>query len=188
MTPMLAGWENFLVIEGSAAAGLTGLTFIVITLSGQAGRTNPVGLRTFITPTIVHFSTVLGLAALLSMPHLTALALAIGLAAVGIGGLALVGVVAASIHHLSGTYVPVKEDWIWNSVVPGIAYGGILAAAGLIVADSSIAIYSVALAMLLLTFAGIHNAWDIAVWHTVRANRADETGDDPAAGSDISRQ
>ena len=27
---LLAGWENFYVITGSAAGGLTGLTFVVI--------------------------------------------------------------------------------------------------------------------------------------------------------------
>jgi hypothetical protein len=32
----LAGWDNFYVIAGSSAAGLTGLTFIVISLA--AGR------------------------------------------------------------------------------------------------------------------------------------------------------
>ena len=54
----LADWANFYVITGSAAAGLTGLTFVVIALASEAGRVNAVGLNTFITPTIVHFGTV----------------------------------------------------------------------------------------------------------------------------------
>jgi hypothetical protein len=60
---LLQGWDNFYVIVGSSAAGLTGLTFIVITLAADAHRVSPNGLRIFITPTIVHFAAVLGAAA-----------------------------------------------------------------------------------------------------------------------------
>ena len=37
MSP-LTGWENFYVILGSAAAGLMGLTFVVIVLIAETGR------------------------------------------------------------------------------------------------------------------------------------------------------
>jgi hypothetical protein len=59
---MLAGWENFYVIIGSAAAGLTGITFVVIALIRDVQRVRPTGLRAFVTPTIVHFGGVLALA------------------------------------------------------------------------------------------------------------------------------
>jgi hypothetical protein len=58
----LAGWDNFYVIVGSAAAGLTGLTFVVIALIRDARNVRPTGLRAFVTPTIVHFGGVLGAA------------------------------------------------------------------------------------------------------------------------------
>jgi hypothetical protein len=51
---MVAGWENFYVIIGSAAAGLTGITFVVIALIRDLQRVRPTGLRAFVTPTIVH--------------------------------------------------------------------------------------------------------------------------------------
>ena len=35
---LLAGWENFYVITGSAAGGLTGLTFVVIALVTRANQ------------------------------------------------------------------------------------------------------------------------------------------------------
>ena len=35
---LLADWANFYVITGSAAAGLTGLTFVVIALASDAQR------------------------------------------------------------------------------------------------------------------------------------------------------
>src|SRR5271166_4213024 len=66
----LAGWQNFYVIVGSSAGALIGLQFVVITLiadvpfrqsAAQAGHA-------FSTPTIVHFGTVLLLAAVMSAP------------------------------------------------------------------------------------------------------------------------
>lgn len=36
--PLVADWENFYVITGSSAAGLTGLTFVVIALAAHVYR------------------------------------------------------------------------------------------------------------------------------------------------------
>jgi EamA domain-containing membrane protein RarD len=66
---LLADWNNFYVITGSAAAGLTGLTFVVIALAADTKRVNAKGLRAYVTPIIVHFCAVLTLAAYLSVPH-----------------------------------------------------------------------------------------------------------------------
>jgi hypothetical protein len=52
---LLAEWDNFYVIAGSSAGGLTGLTFVVIALASDAKRINMRGLRVYVTPTIVHF-------------------------------------------------------------------------------------------------------------------------------------
>ena len=55
----------------SSAGALTGLMFVVIALTReQLRRAPPHALRSFATPTIVHFTTVLSLAALLSNPRL----------------------------------------------------------------------------------------------------------------------
>ena len=78
VTP-LEGWENFYVIVGSSAGGLTGLTFVVIALVGDANRIRPTGIGAFVTPTIVHFGGVLALAAFMTMPHQGVLTLSVGL-------------------------------------------------------------------------------------------------------------
>jgi hypothetical protein len=60
----LATWQNFYVITGSAAAALTGLVFVVITLiAGARVRGSSETLGTFSTPNVVHFG-----AAILSAP------------------------------------------------------------------------------------------------------------------------
>jgi hypothetical protein len=69
MTPF-SGWENFYVIVGSSAGGLIGLQFVVITLIADFPITTdaePAG-SAFAKPTIVHFGSVLLIAAILSAP------------------------------------------------------------------------------------------------------------------------
>jgi hypothetical protein len=165
---LLAGWDNFYVITGSSAGGLTGLTFVVIALAADAKRVHARGLRAYITPTIVHFGAVLALAAFLSMPHLDVLGVSLGLGAAGAAGLMYVAVTAARIGRVSSEYIPVGEDWIWNVILPASAYGGLFAAALLIWRRPEPSMYGVAAVSLLLLFIGIHNAWDIAVWNSVR--------------------
>jgi len=167
VTPsVLAGWDNFLVIAGSSAAGLTGLTFIVITLSAQFSRINATGLKIFITPTIVHFSTVLAFSAVLSMPHHTTLSISLIMATGGIAGLTYVATIAASIPSITSAYVPVHEDWIWNLILPAIGYATLLAAVALIWRSPHASLYVAAGVLVLLMLIGIHNAWDVAVWNS----------------------
>src|SRR5438067_1010363 len=85
--PHIAQWQNFYVIMGSSAGALTGLMFVVIVLtrdfqtSGSSSTSH--ARRSFATPTIVHFTTVLSLAGVLSMPRITRGALGAILLAAG---------------------------------------------------------------------------------------------------------
>jgi len=171
---LLAGWENFYVIVGSSAGGLTGLTFVVIALVGDARRIRPSGIGAFVTPTIVHFGEVLALAAFLAMPHQGVLSLSLALGIAGLAGLGYVGSIASSIRRTS-EYAPVLEDWIWNVILPTVAYVGFIVVAALLWERPTEALYLVATLSLLLLFIGIHNAWDIAVWMTLHK-------DDPPPG------
>jgi hypothetical protein len=173
MTPsLLAGWDNFYVIAGSSAGGLTGLTFVVIALAADTKQVSPRGLRVYVTPTIVHFGVVLALAAYLSMPHQRLWSLSLGFGAAGIFGLLYVGFIAANIGRISATYIPVIEDWLWNVILPAMVYGTLLAVAFLIRRRLEECLYAAAAASVLLMFIGIHNAWDIAAWNSIRKNDA----------------
>jgi hypothetical protein len=171
----LADWNNFYVITGSSAGGLTGLTFVVIALAADARRVNPVGLHTFVTPTIAHFGAVLALAAFLCAPHQTLLSTGIGLGTEGVAGASYIVWITANFHHSLGKYEPVWEDWTWNVILPGVAYGALLAMGLLIRSYPDGALYGAAAVSLLLLLIGIHNAWDLAVWMTLRKR------DDPDA-------
>jgi hypothetical protein len=165
---LLAGWENFYVIIGSSAGGLTGLTFVVIALIRDVGRgVRPTGLGAFVTPTIVHFAGVLALAAFLSMPRQSLSSLSAGFAVSGLAGLIYGGCIAVNMRRQGSTYVPVLEDWIWNVILPTLVYACLLIMAIVIWHRPMQALYAVAALSLTLLFIGIHNAWDIAVWMTV---------------------
>src|SRR5580765_4652230 len=65
----LAEWKDFYVIVGSAAAVLIGLQFVVVTLvPSKPVETSPELGSAVATPTIVHFGSVLLLAALIAAP------------------------------------------------------------------------------------------------------------------------
>ncbi len=164
----LAEWDYFYVIVGSAAAGLTGLTFVVISLAAESERVSLLGLRTFVTPTIVHFCAVLALAAHLSAPHQTVMSLCIGLAVAGVAGIVYVGFVAAAMRGVATLYVPVGEDWTWNALIPALAYLGLLAMAIVCWRDVEGGLHGVAVISVVLLFTGLHNAWDVAVWNSIK--------------------
>jgi hypothetical protein len=170
---LLAGWDNFYVITGGAAGGLTGLTFVVITLAADAHRVAPVGVKAFVSPTIVHFGAVLALAAYVTMPRHTAVSLSLGLGVVGLAGLIYIATIAAAIHRMKGDYIPVLEDWIWNVILPALCFSVLLSTAFLFSTRPKQCPYGVAAAIMLLMIVGIHNAWDIAVWNSV--NRHNKT-------------
>ena len=170
-TSPLAGWENYYVIIGSSAGGLTGLTFVVIALIRDSvpQDVRPTGLGAFVTPTIVHFCGVLALAAFMSMPHQHGATLSAGLGIGGLAGLIYGGFIAANMRRAAGPYyIPVREDWIWNVIMPTLVYAGLLVMAALIWDRlTKEALYGVAVLVLILLLIGIRNAWDIAVWMSV---------------------
>jgi hypothetical protein len=165
--PPLTTWGNFYVIVGSSAGALTGLQFVVIALMPPEMRRGAASAsRVFATPTIVHFSSVLVIAAVLSMPRHTRVTL----------GSSLVGIAAVMLVYVSlimlrawrqDVYTPDLEDRLWHFAFPGIAYAGMLVA-GVSAYSSDSALYVVAASVLLLLAVGIHNAWDAAVWSLIR--------------------
>ena len=166
---LLADWANFYVIAGSSAAALTGLTFVVIALASSTTRVSTSGLRVFVTPTIVHFASVLALAAFMSVPHQGLISLSLGFGVGGIGGLIYGLVTAVNMRSKPlGNYIPDREDWIWHVILPTVAYGALAGMALLIWRCPDQSLDGVAAISILLLYVGIHNAWDVAVSVSMR--------------------
>ena len=165
----LATWQNFYVIIGSAAATLTGLMFVVITLIARVRvrvSSPSEAFATFNTPNVVHFCAALLVATILSAPWqaLWHASLLLGLS--GLGGMIYVVIVLRRARRQTD-YQPVLEDWLWHTVFPLASYTALLVAAMLLPGHPAPALFVIAAGTVLLLFIGIHNAWDVAVWVTV---------------------
>jgi hypothetical protein len=176
----LSSWQNYYVIVGSSAGALIGLQFVVMGLiaSIPAIRRNSEAGRTFSTPTIVHFGTVLGLSALLSAPWES-----VGTPALIWGAAGSIGVIYALIitwrMRAQNAYRPEFEDWLFHSLLPLAAY--VLLAGSAWYAQFTVreSLFGAAAAVLLLLFIGIHNAWDAVTYHIFTKG----LGSTPAANS-----
>jgi hypothetical protein len=170
--PLLEAWSNFYVIVGSSAAGLTGLTFVVIALVSDAHGVRMSGLRAFVTPIVMHFGSALWLSAVLCIPGHTAVSVA---ACMMVSGAILSAYGATTTYRMyrgRALYNPVLEDWIWNATLPSLCYLGLLVAGVLALQRTALALYIIGAAALTLLFVGVHNAWDLAVWVTVEGPAA----------------
>ncbi|HEY5093971.1 MAG TPA: hypothetical protein VII69_02515 [Candidatus Eremiobacteraceae bacterium] len=162
---ILTHWSNFYILLGSAAASLTGLMFVVITLvmGTERRRQAEDGISTFSTPTVVHFGAALLLAAILSAPWDRLIDPAVLLGLVGICGVAYVSRLIYRTTRMNG-YSADAEDWAWFSILPLVAYASIFAGAVDLPIDPAHALFVLALGAALLILIGIHNAWDIVTY------------------------
>jgi hypothetical protein len=170
--PQLADWGNFYVIIGSAAAGLTGLMFVVITLGAQAQTIgSEKGLQAFVTPTVVHFCSALIVAVYMSTPGQNPESLGAGAGLGGAAGLTYVAWAMRAAKRLR-EYEPVGEDWLWHGAFPTLAYAVLVGIAAMfLTGHTTVALYTLAADTMFLLLTAIHNAWDAAAWVALSSRR-----------------
>ena len=165
--PPLTEWESFYVIVGSAAAGLTGLMFVVIALGAEARMLRgPEALEAFATPTIVHFGAVLLLSAYITTPRQTVRSLSDCLVVTGLVGLGYACWVVLHARLQEG-YAPVLSDWIWHAGLPVVGYTCLFVSGFVLRRTPERALYLVEATALGLLFIGIHNAWDAVTYNVL---------------------
>jgi len=160
-------WDSFYVIVGSAAGALIGLQFVVMTLIAErppprAAEAGPA----FSTPTIVHFSAVLLLSALLRAPWGTGAAADMACGVLGLAGL-VYALVTARRMRVQTAYKPDFEDWLCHAVLPLTAYAMLAASALAALSYAHAALFGIGGAALLLLFSAIHNSWDAVAYHVL---------------------
>jgi hypothetical protein len=167
---MMEGWHEFYLLVGTSAAALTGLMFVVISISPETIAERPKsGARAFVTPTMVFFTTALAVSALLLVPHIAPAPLALVLALTGVGGLAYLLWVRG--HRYWREQKLDAEDWVFFIGLPFLSYVLFLAAAIAIWRDSALGAPMLAFVTLLLLVIGIHNAWDLVIWLAQKKRR-----------------
>jgi nucleoside recognition membrane protein YjiH len=160
-------WDSFYVIVGSAAGALIGLQFVVMTL--MAERPPPrasEAAAAFATPTIVHFSVVLLLSALLRVPWDSVMSIADVAGLIGLAGVVYMLVTAWRMRRQT-VYRPDSEDWTFHILLPFAAYAVLAGSAFAALTHEHEALFMLGGAALLLLFSAIHNAWDAGAYHVM---------------------
>jgi hypothetical protein len=143
---MLDGWHEFYILLGTAAAALVALLFVAVSIgAGFLSRESASATRTFMSPVIFHYASVLFLSLIALIPTHTAISLA---AAIGV--VAAVGLLYSVMILIRVIRDPVGDtaDALAYGACPLVAYAGANV---------------LATALLVLLLVNIRNAWDLAV-------------------------
>jgi len=159
----LTDWRDFYVMIGTASAAIVGASFIVVTLSAGL-EDRALGIRGFISPTAVHLGSVLIGSAILMIPAIDAIAVALLLGIGGLAGLIYCGIVAARIWRMKLDL----EDRCFYALLPVAAYGMMVTVAILIVIEADSSLYVLAASLIILLIVGMRNAWDMASFMILR--------------------
>ena len=176
----LATWQTFYVIIGSAAATLTGLMFVVVTLiAGVRVRASSPSeaFTTFNTPNVVHFGVALLVAAVLSAPWQALWQAGVLLGLCGLWGVTYVVIVLRRLRRQTD-YQPVMEDWLFHTVFPLVSYTALVVAAILLPGYPVPVLFVIAAATVLLLFIGIHNAWDNVTYVAIELSQPENKRQD----------
>ena len=166
---ILSSWHEFFSLIGSAAATLVGLMFVAASVgTGVFNLERQVGLRIFLSPTVVAFSVVLASSLIGILPAaewlLPGLMPGLMLGFVGLLGLLYSARIWRRMVREGLARAIDLEDRLWYAVVPAAAYA-LLAVAGLCFPGAPrLASVLLPTGMSLLLLAGIRNAWDMTTW------------------------
>jgi hypothetical protein len=146
---------------------MLGLLFIAVSPgAGYLTEERQSGTRTFMSPVVIHFTSVFILSAIALFPSHQA-----RFFAALIGGTASIGAVSTyiTIQVVRTDMTNYVEDYLAHGLLPGLGYFALLAAAVSIYLEKDFGLNVLAGALLLLTIVNIRNAWDLLLtmvhWH-----------------------
>jgi hypothetical protein len=163
--PGLAQWHDFYALIGGASATLVALMFVAASIgAGVFTREHQAGIRSFLSPTVVHFSAVLVICLLATIPTETWILLGLLQTCTGAIGLVYSGWIWRRMmkHGIIASIDVV--DRLWYALLPIAAYLLVIAAGVSLPRQSEVSLNILALALILLLLIGIRNAWDMTVW------------------------
>jgi len=178
---MLDGWHEFYALLGTAAAALVALLFVAMSIGAtvlnpaRAGAT-----RTFLSPVVFHYTSVLFVSLIVLIPIHTAMSLG-----VTVGIVAAIGFVYSIVifARLIRDDVADLADHFGYGASPVVAYAAALVAAWLLATQSGIGAAILAGALLLLLVVNIRNAWDLTLAFARRQAELSRQGHPPENNS-----
>jgi hypothetical protein len=162
-------WHDFYTLIGSGSATLVGLLFVAASVgSGVFTAERQHGLRAFLSPNVVHFTSVLAASLIGVAPTGSWILFGALVCGDGVFGAAYaVSVWRRMVRHGLSSGIGL-EDRIWYAALPAAGYLIMIAAGVVLLREqaSGCGVLAVAMGVLLLT--GIRNAWDMTTWVVLR--------------------
>ena len=173
LADLIEDWHDFDLMVGTAAATLVGLMFVAASIGASIyTEKNRAGIQAFISPTVVHFASVLVLALIALVPTHEWLTLAGLLALVGVAG----GLYSANLWmqlFVRRRFDVDIVDRLFYAALPLLGYLLLLLAAFFLLRQSQAGLDLLAAAQITLLLAGIRNAWDMMMWIAIRVPTAE---------------
>jgi hypothetical protein len=168
----LKEWHDFYVLVGTAGATLLALLFVAVSLgAGYLTEEHRSATRTFMSPVVIHFTSVFFLSAIALFPwHQAEFFAAL------IGATAVIGAVISTyitIQVVRTDMTNYVEDYLAYGLLPDLGYLALLATAVSIYLEKDFGLTALAGALLLLAIVNIRNAWDLTLTMVRRHRRAD---------------
>ena len=155
-------WHEFYVLLGTAGATLLALLFVAVSLgTGFLSNKDQRGTRTFMSPVVIHFTSVFFLSAVCLVPSHGPVFFAILIGATALVGIAVSIVISVWVVRTEMTnYV---QDYFAYGLLPVSAYLALLVASFMIYLGQAYALEALAGGLLLLAIVNIRNAWDLTL-------------------------
>ena len=166
----LREWHDFYLLVGTVGATLLGLMFIAVSLGvGYLTEQRKSATRTFMSPVVVHLTSVFFLSATALIPWHQAEFFAALIGATAVIGASISTYITIQVVRTNMTNY--LDDYVAYGLLPSVAYLGLLAAAVSIYSEKAFGLYAFAGALLLLEIVNIRNAWDLTLAMVQRAQQ-----------------
>jgi hypothetical protein len=155
-------WHEFYILLGTAAATLLALLFVAVSLgTGFLSSKDQQGTRTFMSPVVIHFTSVFFLSAVCLVPSHGPVFFAVLIAGTAVVGVAVSIVISVWVVRTEMTqYLP---DYFAYGLLPVGAYLALLVASIMIYLGRDYALEVLAGGLLLLAIVNVRNAWDLTL-------------------------
>ena len=155
-------WHEFYILLGTAGATLLALLFVAVSLgTGFLSSKDQRGTRTFMSPVVIHFTSVFFLSAVCLVPSHGPAFFAILIAATAILGATVSIVITVWVVRTDMTQD--VQDYFAYGLLPVGAYLALLIASVMIYARIDYALEVLAGGLLALAIVNIRNAWDLTL-------------------------
>ena len=162
---MLEQWHDFYLLIGGAAGALIGLLFVVVSLTGGLETQNlERGQKLYMTPNLVHFGVVLGVGALAMAPGVPNCVGGGVVTALALLGLVYTAMIGIGLKRGEAPEKPHWSDFWFYSFVPAVLYAALAISGVMFIEGANWALHAGAVALSLLMFVGIRNAWDLIIF------------------------